>query len=99
MANADKDCTGTCRGAAYLDVCGKCSGGSTRRMGIRVSSQCRSDCLPSRMDCAGLCNGKARPERISTRILGSRTTIFPPFSYFSSRPAWLYPKILVLTQV
>ena len=35
--------------------------------------------------------------QVSTRILGRRTAPFPTFPYSSPRPAWLLPKILVLT--
>ena len=36
--------------------------------------------------------------QISTRILGRRTAPFPPFLNSQPRPAWFYPKILVLTR-
>ena len=35
--------------------------------------------------------------QVSTRILGRRTAPFFPISYFQPRPAWVHPKILVLT--
>ena len=34
-----------------------------------------------------------------TRILSRRTAPFPPFPHSLPRPAWLYPKILVLTPI
>ena len=37
------------------------------------------------------------PVQVSTRILGKRTAPPLTFSYSCPRPAWFYPKILILT--
>ena len=64
-------------------------GGRERASACEVSFQAQGTGLPLVTP--------AQYSQVSTRILGMRTAPFPPSLINYPHPAWVYPKILVLT--